>query len=137
MGRREKAEKQEKSEKKEKQEKSGGTLGGALVGGSILIWLGISFYLQSIGYLSWQNWWAYFLLGLGVILIADGLVGSLQRNPGFVGMVIGGGVLAFIGAASILSTWQYLWPLFLVLLGIAVIVGGITARRRSPTPKAS
>ena len=131
----EKHEKREKGEKREKREKSGGSMGGALLGGSILIWLGVSFYLQTIGVLSASIWWAYFLLGLGVILIAYGLVRVLQAGPAYTGLLIGGAVLAFIGAANIVSSvWQDAWPLFLILLGVAVIVGGLTARRRSPTP---
>jgi hypothetical protein len=130
----EKHEKHEKGEKGEKQEKSGGPLGGALVGGSVLIWLGITFYFQTIGVLSSNNSWAYFLLGMGVILMADGVVAAMQKRPAFIGLLIGGAAIALIGAGNILSSWQNLWPLFLILVGIAVIVGGFTARRRSPTP---
>lgn len=129
----EKHEKQEKGEKREKHEK-GGTMGGAFVGGSILIWLGITFYLQNIGYLASDIWWAYFILGIGVILIVDGLAGAIRKHPGYLGLLIGGAVLGFLGLSSILSLWQNLWPLFIVLLGAAVIVGGLASRRRSPTP---
>jgi len=49
---REKGEKGEKREKNEKEEKGGrGSLLGAAVGGLILIWLGVSFYLEENGYL--------------------------------------------------------------------------------------
>lgn len=134
MERGEKHEKHEKGEKNEKQEKGGGSTGGALAGGSVLIWLGITFYLQRVGVLGADIWWAYFLLGIGGILIADGLVRSLQKDRAFPGLLIGGAVLVLIGATSIQSGWQDFWPLLLVVLGVAVIAGGLTSRRRSPTP---
>jgi hypothetical protein len=130
----EKQEKGEKAEKGEKQEKGGGSMAGPLVGGSVLIWLGISVYLERIGVFSSNIWPAYFLVGLGLILVADGLVRSLQRDRAYFGLLIGGAVLVLVGATIIQSSWENLWPLLLVLLGVAVIVGGLTARRRSPTP---
>ena len=63
----EKAEKEEKGEKHEKGRES--DLAGAILGGGVLIWLGISFWLAQSGTVSWTNWWAYFIAGLGALLI--------------------------------------------------------------------
>jgi hypothetical protein len=130
----EKEEKHEKHEKGEKREKGEGGMGGALVGGSVLIWLGITFYLMTIGYLGSQVWWAYFVLGIGIILLVDGLVRGLQRSRAFPGLVIGGAVLVLVGATAIQTGLQNLWPLVFVLIGALIIVGGLAGRRRSPTP---
>jgi peptidoglycan/LPS O-acetylase OafA/YrhL len=130
----EKSEKGEKHEKEEKMEKGGSGMGGALVGGLVLIWLGIAVYLQQTGTFSSNDWSAYFLVGLGLILVADGLLRSMQGSRAFTGLIIGGAVLVLIGATVVQSSWQSFWPLILVIIGVAVIVGGFSARRRSPSP---
>jgi len=137
----EKAEKHEKEEKHEKGEKAekGGDRTGAIVGGSIVIWLGISFYLAQINIITWASWWAYFLSGLGVIIILQGLARYSQsgyRHP-LTGSLIGGAVclavgLAFIGAGPL--GMRDFWPIILVVIGIAIIVSAITARSRAPRP---
>src|SRR5579862_6267959 len=67
-------EKGEKNEKNEKDEKGGGgAIIGPIIGGAILIWLGITFYLKQIGYLT-GNWWALFLVGVGIIIILQGVL---------------------------------------------------------------
>ena len=94
----EKHEKGEKAEKNEKQEKGrGGGIGGALVGGLVLIWLGLAVYFQQIGYLSPNLWPGYFVVGLGAILLLDGLVRLAQGLRGYIGLAIGGAVLVFVG----------------------------------------
>ncbi|MDA4128402.1 MAG: zinc-ribbon domain-containing protein [Thaumarchaeota archaeon] len=135
---REKNEKREKHEKSEKGEKGrSGDLTGPVVGGLILIWLGVTFYLEQIGYLSSSIWWAYFISGLGAILVFQGVL-MYSRGRRGTGPVIGGAILIFLGLTSI-ANYQFnfqgdFWPLILVALGVAVIVGGISSRRRVPSP---
>lgn len=128
-------EKQEKQEKGEKNEKGkGGDITGALTGGLILIWLGVTFFLQENSYIPSADWWAYFLLGIGVILILQGLLRySTTRRP-FFGLFIGGGVLVLIGLSSIQAVSADLWPLILVVLGAAIMLSAVTGRRRRPPP---
>src|SRR5579875_768758 len=109
--RHEKQEKNEKAEKGEKGRGPGGSLIGPIVGGLILIWLGVTFYLQESGVISSSNWWAYFLVGIGVILIG----------------------LTYISNYS----FGNLWPLILVAIGVAVIASAYAGRRRSPAPVSS
>jgi hypothetical protein len=134
----EKVEKHEKREKREKGEKSGrGGMLGALVGGLVLIWLGITFFLEENGNLPSDIWWAYFIVGVGGILILEGAVIYARGHIGL-GPVVGGAFLIFAGLSAI-ATNNYrvqtqLWPLVIVVLGIFVIFGGFTFRRRVPTP---
>ena len=63
-----------------------------------------------------------------------------KHEYGFLGPLIGGLILLFIGAALYLNATGYnatvLWALFFVLIGVIVIVGGIygviVAGRRHP-----
>ncbi len=134
---REKAEKREKREKevekREKEEK--GEAGGALIGGLVLIWLGVTFFLRSYGYIGWADWWAYFILGLGAILILNGLfMYSRMKNwPASSGFVIGGGILSLVGVANILNLRNW-WAIIFVLGGAFIIVSVLMQRRRNPPP---
>lgn len=132
--RHEKEEKQEKHEKGEKGEKGrGGNIIGPVIGGLILVWLGITFYLQQVGSIPSDNWWAYFVAGIGAILILQGiLLYSRRRRPIF-GPFIGGAILLFVGLAYIFSASENLFPLILVIIGVAILASAL-ARSRTPKP---
>ncbi len=132
----EKEEKHEKGEKSEKhQEKRGGGLAGSVIGGLILIWFGVSFYAGQQGIVPWTDWGALFLLGLGVIIIARGIVASLQwRKLSLVyGWFIGGAVVFMIGLSGVLGIRSW-WPLVLIIIGVALIIGAIAERSKNPRP---
>lgn len=134
----EKHEKHEKREKNEKGEKSthGGMLG-PVVGGLVLIWLGVTFYLEQNGNLPSDIWWAYFVAGVGIILIFEGVV-IFARGRFGIGPVIGGALLVFAGLSAI-ATRNYTIPsqmgaLAIIIMGVLVLVAGLTFRRRVPAP---
>ncbi len=134
----EKGEKHEKREKREKGEKSGGggTLS-AVVAGLILIWLGTTFFLEQNGYLASAIWWAYFISGVGIVLVLEGVVIYTRGHIGL-GPLIGGALLLFGGLSAITTNnYRYesqLWPLVIVVIGAIVLITGITFRRRVPKP---
>lgn len=133
--RHEKQEKQEKREKNEKQEKGrGGSIVGPIIGGLILIWLGVTYFLEQSHYLPSDTWWAYFITGIGVILIGYGVLGYASARRPYFGPIIGGVVLVLIGLGSV-TTWNFsFWPLIFVVLGLVILLSAFTARRRTPTP---
>ena len=82
---------------------------------------------------TWANFWAYLLLGIGIIMIAQYLLGFLVPGRAFhgFGALIAGVILMAIGAAG-LSLYFFdwarpLWPLIIVGAGVLVIVIGIAA----------
>ena len=101
-----------------------------LFGGLVLILLGISLFIATQGWVSWANWWQYFIIGLGVILILDAFIRSFdpERHSGLIARLISGLVLICIGLAFVfgLSNW---WPIILIAVGIAIIIGGFTKKR--------
>ena len=133
----EKAEKQEKREKSEKQEKGrGGDLAGALTGGLVLMLLGILLYYAAIGGtpITYANFWQYLIIGIGVILLIQGIIRYGERGTLYFGSFMGGAIMIIIGLAFISSNNLNLWPLILVVLGVAAIISAFTARRRIPVP---
>ena len=76
----EKAEKHEKKEKTEKYEKREFGVIGPLIGGLILIFLGLMFYLEVIGYNVWEYGWAFFIIILGILIIV-GTIYATRRYP--------------------------------------------------------
>ena len=76
----EKAEKSEKREKAEKHEKREFGFVGPLIGGLILIFLGLMFYLQLLGYRVWEIAWAFFFIIIGIIIII-GTIYATRRHP--------------------------------------------------------
>ncbi len=134
-GRREKQEKQEKGEKGEKNEKGrGGDITGAVTGGLILIWLGVTFFLQENNYIASGNWWAYFLMGIGAILILQGFLRYAMNRRPILGSFIGGAVVFLIGFAFVQGVVANLWPLILVVIGAAVLLSAVVGRQRRPAP---
>ena len=138
--RHEKGEKHEKREKNEKGEKSahGGMLG-PIVGGLVLIWLGVTFFLEQNGNLPSEIWWAYFIAGIGIILIFEGAYVYSRGHVG-IGPMIGGAFLIFAGLSAI-TTNNYTIPsqlgaLVIVVMGVLVLIVGLTFRRRVPAPSA-
>lgn len=100
-----------------------------VTGGLILILLGVLFLLTTLDRISWGDWWAYFILGLGCILILEALIrmastGDLQPVTG---KLIGGSVLAIIGAAYVFGmvTW---WPMVLIAVGLVIIFTSLARR---------
>ena len=135
--RHEKQEKGEKNEKGEKQEKGrGGDLAGAITGGLILILLGILLYYATLGttVITFGNFWQYFIIGVGVILVIQGIIRYGEKGIPYLGSFIGGAVMIVIGLAFISSANTNLWPLILVVLGAAAIISAFTTRRNAPTP---
>jgi cobalamin synthase len=93
-----------------------------IFGGLILILLGVLFLLATMDVISWGDWWAYFLVGLGAIFIIEFIVRSV--SPAYrrqdKGKLVIGTVLVIIGGAHILGMVSW-WPLILIAIGIIIV----------------
>lgn len=116
-------------EKEEEFEKAPSDKLGTVFAGLILILLGITFYMASVGMIAWGDWWAYFLAGLGIIFLIEatirGLIPEYKRPVS--GRVFVGLLLLAIGGFHILGiiTW---WPLILIVFGAWLVFKGLTRR---------
>ena len=103
--------------------------------GVMLILLGLLLYLAATGATSlvtWTNFWAYFLIGIGLyMLVRFFLLLVLMPESGYFryGSLIGGIVLIVIGGAFLawnLGGWQgEMWPFIIVVGGVVVILAGL------------
>ena len=109
----------------ESQEKSS-RRGSPWIGGAVLIVLGLVFLLQNITGSELRNWWAIFILIPAFGMFArtyrdyqnNGRLTAAGRGP-----LIGGLLLTFIAAAFLFSLdFGNLWPVFLILGGIALLL---------------
>ncbi len=127
-------EKDERDEKEEKNEGAGGMWSGVM-GGLILLWLGVTFLLRQYNYIATNDWWNIFLVGLGAIIILRGLALYMQLNNwrAASGFIIGGGIVALIGAATFVGLRDW-WAVLLVLAGLWIILNAFMNRNKHPRP---
>jgi len=100
-------------------------LSGVFVG-LILVVIGATFFLLSQGLIPSETWWAFFLLGLGLVFLLDALIRlafPAYRRP-IMGRVLTGLILMAIGLGGIFR-FENWWPLVLVVIGLLCVVYGI------------
>jgi len=101
-----------------------------LTGGLILILLGVLFFLSEMDKISYGDWWAYFLVGLGGIFILEFLIRSLSttHRSTRTGKLIAGLVLVIIGGTHLIGFEEW-WPLILIAVGAGLILSPFLKKR--------
>jgi hypothetical protein len=134
---REKEEKEEKGRGEGVEEKWGRDPLGTAIGALILIWLGVTLFVANLGtfaWIQWENFWAWFILGIGALFILEVLirlaVPEYRRPIG--GRLIAGVILLAIGASFTFLPFDIgkLWPLIPIAIGLAILFGGLFRSRR-------
>jgi hypothetical protein len=100
-----------------------------ITGGLILILLGVLFLFTEMDRISWTDWWAYFLVGLGGIFIIEALYRafSAEGRRGAGGRFAAGLILAVIGGSHLIGLEEW-WPLILIAVGVGVLVSAFFKR---------
>jgi hypothetical protein len=112
---------------------------GAVIGALVLIWLGVVMLaaqnpeMVRLGpfRVTWVNWWAFFCVGVGALLILQGVLRVVTAyGHGIVGSFVWGGVLLLVGLAGIFPgmNLEQLWPLALIMLGLGLLVTNLLRR---------
>ncbi len=147
-----KDEKQRQEEEKEREKREEKTVEekwrrdplGAIIFGIILIWAGLVFLAESMGLLAGisvgrlfpgaevtqPEAWTIILIGAGVILLIEvviRLVVPAYRRP-IAGTIILGVILIGVGLGNIFS-WDVVWPLVVIGIGVAILLGGFWRRK--------
>ncbi|MBE0416135.1 MAG: hypothetical protein IBX36_06325 [Dehalococcoidia bacterium] len=76
--------------------------------------------------IAWGAWWAFIVVGIGLVLIIEAFVRYAMptyRRPMFWRLLIGV-ILVAIGSGHIagLETW---WPIVVIVIGVAILSYGI------------
>ncbi len=102
-----------------------------IFGGLTLILLGTLFLLAEMDKVSWADWWAYFLAGLGGLMILEGIVRSFSASSRehITGRFIGGAVLLVIGGSFVFD-WHIWWPYILIAVGGVMLLSVIWQPRK-------
>jgi uncharacterized membrane protein HdeD (DUF308 family) len=103
--------------------------GPPIFAGLILILLGVLLFLENQGIVASDVWWQYFLIGLGVIFLVDGLVrfGREKQRGSIWGRITAGLILIGIGIVFVIGLTNW-WPMILVALGAAIVLTGLLRR---------
>ncbi len=143
--RNEKDEKDEKSRGEkdhgEKDEKSRGEKGrgdplSSIVWAFIFVWAGVVLLLENLNILTvlridstTLETWQIICLGAGVIVALEVVIRLIlpeYRRP-VIGSIIFAGILLAIGLGEIV-TWDLIWPVIIILIGVAILLGTIIRR---------
>jgi hypothetical protein len=113
---------------------------GAVVGGVFLIGLGLVFLFRDQLQVDWGVIWPFFLIVPGAFIFVRSLtIGEPGQKTGG---LIGGAILVFLGAVFLAENyldldWQKIWPFFLIIPGVAILLGASRGRSRrhdAPAP---
>ena len=111
---------------------------GSVIGALVLIWLGVVFLavqnpemIRLPFSISWDNVWAFFLVGLGALLILEALLRVIfPARRHIVGPLIWGIILLVIGVAGLFPGMgvEKLWPLALIAGGLGLLLTNVLRR---------
>ncbi len=96
--------------------------------GVVLIAIGVIFLLSNTTGFYLNNWWALFIF-IPAISNFNTAYRSYQRHgrltKGARGSVTGGLILSLVASAFLFNwDWGFIWPVFLIIGGLSVLVGG-------------
>jgi len=111
---------------------------GPIIGALVLIWLGVVLLavqnpemIRLPFSISWDNVWAFFLVGLGALLILEALLRVIfPAHRRIVGPLIWGIIFLVIGVAGLFPGMgvEKLWPLALIAGGLGLLLTNVLRR---------
>ena len=133
----------QKREEKTMEEKYRNDPLSAVTWAAILIWAGLAFLAENLGWLATittqlpKSWhvealeaWTVIFTGAGVILLINALVRALipaYRSP-VGGTIFLAAIFVGIGLNNLFG-WAVVWPIFLIALGLSILLRGIVRRK--------
>ena len=98
---------------------------------AVLIWVGLVLLAKNLlPFMAGRSPWSIIFIGAGAIFLMEALIRVLfpeYRKP-IGGTVIFAVILIAIGLGDALR-WEVIWPLVLIVVGAALLVGAVTRRR--------
>jgi hypothetical protein len=103
---------------------------------AIFIWGGLVALAGTLNLFNYDwggHGWAIFLLGTGVILLVKVIIRALipEYRRAIGGSLIIGFILLAVGVSDLTGwSWDYIWPIILVAIGLAILLRGVLRRRK-------
>ena len=103
---------------------------------AIFIWGGLVALAGTLNLFNYDwggHGWAIFLLGTGVILLVKVIIRALipEHRRAIGGSLIIGFILLAVGVSDLTGwSWDYIWPIILVAIGLAILLRGVLRRRK-------
>lgn len=103
----------------------------------VLIWAGVVLLVDNLNlwpadsFAESLNTWSLIFLGAGIIVLGTAVVRLLipeYRSP-IAGSVILGFIFLGIGLSTLIS-WQVLWAVILIAIGLSLLLGGVFRTRK-------
>ncbi len=117
----------EKPKRDHQQDDEGSNIGDRLTGGFIMVGLGTVFLLQAFGIISNDfPWWSFFIIVPGIGLLFGAFVNFMQYglDNRVKGQAFGSIMTLLVGLIFLFELdWGKVWPLFLIVPGIAMLLG--------------
>jgi len=103
----------------------------AWLAGAVLIIFGVIFLVMNLTGFSIDNWWAVFILipSFGSLAAAWRIYQSSggRFTPAARGPLIGGLILLTVAAIFLFGLdWGAIWPVFLIIIGVAVLLTSLS-----------
>lgn len=96
--------------------------------GLIIIGLGIVFLVSNVTGFHLENWWALFILVPGIVSFINAW--NAYREDGrwskrARGGLVGGSIISLVAIIFLFNLdWGQIWPVFLILIGANILLGG-------------
>jgi hypothetical protein len=103
---------------------------------AIFIWGGLVALAGTLNLFNYDwggHGWAIFLLGTGVILLVKVIIRALipEYRRAIGGSLIIGFILLAVGISDLTGwSWDYIWPIILVAIGLSILLRGLLRRRK-------
>ena len=103
---------------------------------AIFIWGGLVALAGTLNLFNYDwggHGWAIFLLGTGVILLGKVIIRALipEYRRAIGGSLIIGFILLAVGVSDLTGwSWDYIWPIILVAIGLSILLRGVLRRRK-------
>ena len=96
--------------------------------GLIIIGLGVVFLVSNVTGFQLENWWALFILVPGIVSFVNAW--NAYREDGrwskrARGGLVGGSIISLVAIIFLFNLdWSKIWPAFLILIGVNILLGG-------------
>lgn len=114
------------------------TFSSPLIGGIVILLVGVFFLLQNfgVGFFQLHNWWALFILIPAIAILSNAYraynAAGRQVTYYVRNQIVGGLLILAVALIFLLGMdWGRLWPVFLIVIGIGVMLNAFGGQKNA------